>query len=234
MATATQTLRKPRARTARAGSAEPVFTGDVEASRRLHVCAARADRDGLRDPLSAHQGDLAQLPLHLAVWRRRSSSSASITTKRRYRTSISASSSRTRSSGPSRARCSRSSSVGGGDPPLPPDPLSRFLPQRSLHPLCDRAGHGGVYVEVDVPCRFRCHQRPAHPDAPHLARRSSSLTRTNLVLPSLIAVNVWKEFPFAMIMLLAGLQAIPDNSTTPRRLTARAAGALHAISPSRS
>lgn len=34
---------------------------------------------------------------------------------------------------------------------------------------------------------------------------------TTLVLPSLIAVNVWKEFPFAMIMLLAGLQAIPEQ-----------------------
>jgi len=34
---------------------------------------------------------------------------------------------------------------------------------------------------------------------------------TSLVLPSLIAVNVWKEFPFAMIMLLAGLQAIPEQ-----------------------
>jgi len=34
---------------------------------------------------------------------------------------------------------------------------------------------------------------------------------TNLVLPSLIVVNVWKEFPFAMVLLLAGLQAIPEQ-----------------------
>jgi multiple sugar transport system permease protein len=34
---------------------------------------------------------------------------------------------------------------------------------------------------------------------------------TRLVLPSLIAVNVWKEFPFAMVLLLAGLQAIPEQ-----------------------
>lgn len=34
---------------------------------------------------------------------------------------------------------------------------------------------------------------------------------TSLVLPSLIAVNVWKEFPFAMVLLLAGLQAIPEQ-----------------------
>ncbi len=31
------------------------------------------------------------------------------------------------------------------------------------------------------------------------------------MLPSLIFVNVWKEFPFAMIMMLAGLQTVPDQ-----------------------
>lgn len=31
------------------------------------------------------------------------------------------------------------------------------------------------------------------------------------VLPSLIVVNIWKEFPFAMIMVLAGLQTVPDQ-----------------------
>jgi multiple sugar transport system permease protein len=31
------------------------------------------------------------------------------------------------------------------------------------------------------------------------------------VLPSLIVVNVWREFPFAMIMLAAGLQTVPDQ-----------------------
>jgi multiple sugar transport system permease protein len=30
-------------------------------------------------------------------------------------------------------------------------------------------------------------------------------------LPSLIVVNVWKEFSFAMIMMLAGLQTVPDQ-----------------------
>jgi multiple sugar transport system permease protein len=37
------------------------------------------------------------------------------------------------------------------------------------------------------------------------------LDDTSRVLPSLILVNVWKEFPFAMIMLLAGLQTVPDQ-----------------------
>lgn len=31
------------------------------------------------------------------------------------------------------------------------------------------------------------------------------------VLPSLIVVNVWREFPFAMIMLMAGLQTVPEQ-----------------------
>lgn len=30
-------------------------------------------------------------------------------------------------------------------------------------------------------------------------------------LPSIIVVNIWKEFSFAMIMLLAGLQTVPDQ-----------------------
>lgn len=34
---------------------------------------------------------------------------------------------------------------------------------------------------------------------------------TELVLGSVIAANVWKEFSFAMIMVLAGLQAIPEQ-----------------------
>jgi multiple sugar transport system permease protein len=37
------------------------------------------------------------------------------------------------------------------------------------------------------------------------------LDNINRVLPSLIVVNVWKEFPFAMIMLLAGLQTVPEQ-----------------------
>lgn len=37
------------------------------------------------------------------------------------------------------------------------------------------------------------------------------LTSSQLVLPSLIAVNVWKMFPFVAVMVLAGLQAVPDT-----------------------
>ena len=37
------------------------------------------------------------------------------------------------------------------------------------------------------------------------------LLTPNLVLPSVIAVNVWKMFPFVGIMVLAGLQAIPHE-----------------------
>ena len=31
------------------------------------------------------------------------------------------------------------------------------------------------------------------------------------MLPSLIVVNVWKEFPFAMLLMLAGLQTVPEQ-----------------------
>ena len=37
------------------------------------------------------------------------------------------------------------------------------------------------------------------------------LDSVDLALPALIVVNVWKEFPFAMIMLLAGLQTVPSG-----------------------
>lgn len=36
------------------------------------------------------------------------------------------------------------------------------------------------------------------------------LDSIDLALPALIVVNVWKEFPFAMLMMLAGLQTVPD------------------------
>jgi multiple sugar transport system permease protein len=37
------------------------------------------------------------------------------------------------------------------------------------------------------------------------------LTRANTVLPAMIAINVWKLFPFVAIMVLAGLQSIPQE-----------------------
>ena len=37
------------------------------------------------------------------------------------------------------------------------------------------------------------------------------LTNADTVMPALIAVNVWKLFPFVAIMALAGLQAIPSD-----------------------
>ena len=37
------------------------------------------------------------------------------------------------------------------------------------------------------------------------------IDNVDTVLPSLIVVNVWKEFSFAMIMMLAGLQTVPDQ-----------------------
>ena len=37
------------------------------------------------------------------------------------------------------------------------------------------------------------------------------LTGANTVMPVMIAINVWKMFPFVAIMILAGLQAIPND-----------------------
>jgi len=37
------------------------------------------------------------------------------------------------------------------------------------------------------------------------------LDNTDTAMAALIVVNVWKEFPFAMIMMLAGLQTVPDQ-----------------------
>jgi len=37
------------------------------------------------------------------------------------------------------------------------------------------------------------------------------LTDRNMVMPALIAINVWKLFPFVAIMVLAGLQTVPEE-----------------------
>jgi multiple sugar transport system permease protein len=37
------------------------------------------------------------------------------------------------------------------------------------------------------------------------------IDNTTTVLPSLIVVNIWREFSFAMIMLMAGLQTVPEQ-----------------------
>ena len=42
-------------------------------------------------------------------------------------------------------------------------------------------------------------------------RPPNFIDSVNTVLPSLIVVNIWREFPFAMIMLMAGLQTVPDQ-----------------------
>jgi multiple sugar transport system permease protein len=44
------------------------------------------------------------------------------------------------------------------------------------------------------------------------------LDNTSMVMPSLILANVWKEFPFAMIMLLAGLQTVPQGLLNAARV----------------
>jgi len=42
-------------------------------------------------------------------------------------------------------------------------------------------------------------------------RPPNFIDSVHTVLPSLIVVNIWREFPFAMIMLMAGLQTVPEQ-----------------------
>jgi multiple sugar transport system permease protein len=42
-------------------------------------------------------------------------------------------------------------------------------------------------------------------------RPPNLIDNVHTVLPSLIVVNVWREFSFAMIMLMAGLQTVPET-----------------------
>ncbi|RVD52043.1 sugar ABC transporter permease, partial [Mesorhizobium sp. M8A.F.Ca.ET.023.02.2.1] len=42
-------------------------------------------------------------------------------------------------------------------------------------------------------------------------RPPNFIDNVSTVLPSLIVVNIWREFPFAMIMMMAGLQTVPDQ-----------------------
>jgi multiple sugar transport system permease protein len=43
------------------------------------------------------------------------------------------------------------------------------------------------------------------------SRPPNFIDSVGTVLPSLIVVNIWREFPFAMIMLMAGLQTVPEQ-----------------------
>ena len=43
------------------------------------------------------------------------------------------------------------------------------------------------------------------------SRPPNFIDSVGTVLPSLIVVNIWREFPFAMIMMMAGLQTVPDQ-----------------------
>lgn len=43
------------------------------------------------------------------------------------------------------------------------------------------------------------------------SRPPNFIDSVGTVLPSLIVVNIWREFPFAMIMLTAGLQTVPEQ-----------------------
>ena len=58
-------------------------------------------------------------------------------------------------------------------------------------------------------------------------RPPNFIDSVNSALPSLIVVNVWREFPFAMIMLAAGLQTVPDQLLRAAKVDG--AGAWHSF-----
>ena len=76
-------------------------------------------------------------------------------------------------------------------------------------------GDGSIIAISASSARSRSHS--ASPTS-----RSSSWTTSIPCSPSLIVVNIWKEFPFAMIMVLAGLQTVPEQFFAPRGWMARA------------
>ena len=78
-------------------------------------------------------------------------------------------------------------------------------------PLGDPDGRRGADVEVDVQRHLRRHQRRAHPAAPHRRAASRGSRRRSTALASVAAVDIWKTTPFVALLLLAGLQVIPNE-----------------------
>ena len=60
-----------------------------------------------------------------------------------------------------------------------------------------------------------------------IARPIHFLDSTQLALASVTVVNIWKEFPFAMVLLLAGLQTVPEGLLRAARVDG--AGSLQAF-----
>ena len=60
------------------------------------------------------------------------------------------------------------------------------------------------------------------------------LGKPALAMMSVIAVQVWRIVPLAAVIIMAGLVAIPQRSTTPPRSTAPGSGASCSRSRSRS
>lgn len=64
-------------------------------------------------------------------------------------------------------------------------------------------------------------------------RPPNFIDSVSTVLPSLIVVNIWREFPFAMIMMMAGLQTVPDQLLRAAKLTEQMHGSGSGTSLSR-
>ena len=69
----------------------------------------------------------------------------------------------------------------------------------------------GYYAETDVPIAW--------------------LGQTSTALAATIVANIWRGFPFMMVLLLAGLQSINRRCTRRRRSMAPTPSAASGISP---
>ena len=88
---------------------------------------------------------------------------------------------------------------------------ARHAARHLHHPVGDQRGRRLLYLEMDLPLGFRHHRRGARADWGSPDRPPNFIDSVSTVLPSLIVVNIWREFPFAMIMMMAGLQTVPEQ-----------------------
>ena len=89
-------------------------------------------------------------------------------------------------------------------------PRARARAIDGSHSLGGSRHRRGNHLGVDVPHRVRDHQ-PHADRGRHRDKPIGWLTGRNTVMPALIAINVWKLFPFVAIMVLAALQTVPEE-----------------------
>jgi multiple sugar transport system permease protein len=127
-----------------------------------------------------------------------------------------------------RAAVDRAVAGGGAAAALAPGALHRLLPHRLLRAGGHHRGGGGGDLALPVP----------HPLRPgELGTVAAGVDPVDWLgdphwaMPTIILFAVWKNYGYNMVILLAGLQAIPRTCTRPRASTAPAPGRSSATSP---